>query len=73
VQQVASVYQCFDGSLNTYLFDEIIALFDDFTVQYVSKDENTIADDLAQQASGFQSNQRNFSFLEKIDVPIFQT
>jgi hypothetical protein len=34
MQQVASVYQCFDRSLNTYLDKclEIIALFDDFTV-----------------------------------------
>jgi hypothetical protein len=73
MQQVASVYQCFDGSLNTYLFDKIIALFDDFTIQHVSRDENTIANDLAQQALGFQSNQRKFSFLKKTDVPIFQT
>jgi ribonuclease HI len=38
VQQVTGVYQCFDGSLNTY-FDKcqkIIALFDDFTVQHIS-------------------------------------
>jgi ribonuclease HI len=58
VQQVAGAYQCFDRSLNIY-FDkclEIITLFDDFTVQHVSRDENTVANNLAQQASGFQSN-----------------
>jgi hypothetical protein len=34
VQQVAGVFQCFDGSLNAYLEKclEIIALFDDFTI-----------------------------------------
>jgi hypothetical protein len=34
VQQVADVFQCFDGSLNGYLEKclEIIALFDDFTI-----------------------------------------
>jgi hypothetical protein len=34
VQQVASVFQCFDESLNAYLEKcvEIIALFDDFTI-----------------------------------------
>jgi hypothetical protein len=32
---------------------EIIALFDDFTVQRISRDENTVANDLAQQASSF--------------------
>jgi ribonuclease HI len=48
VQQVASVFQCFDGSLNAYLDKclEIIALFDDFTVQHISRDENTVANDL---------------------------
>jgi hypothetical protein len=58
VQQVVGVFQCFDGSLNAY-FDkclEIIALFDDFTVQHVSRDENTVANDLAWQASGFRMN-----------------
>jgi hypothetical protein len=55
VQQVVGMFQCFDGSLNAY-FDmclEIIALFDDFTVQHVSRNENTVANDLARQASGF--------------------
>jgi ribonuclease HI len=52
MQQVAGVFQCFDRSLNAYLDKglEIIALFDDFTVQHISRDENTVANDLAQQA-----------------------
>jgi hypothetical protein len=55
MQQVAGMFQCFDGSLNAYLDKclEIIALFDDFTMQHVSKDENILANDLAQQASDF--------------------
>jgi hypothetical protein len=55
VQQVVGVFQCFDGSLNTYLDKclKIIALFDDFTVQHVSKDENIVVNNLVQQASGF--------------------
>jgi hypothetical protein len=55
VQQVAGIFQCFDGSLNAYLDKclEIIALFDDFTLKHVSRDENTLANNLAQQASGF--------------------
>jgi ribonuclease HI len=58
MQQVAGVFQCFDRSLNVYLDKrlEIIILFDDFTVQYVFRDENTVVNDLAQQASGFRSN-----------------
>jgi ribonuclease HI len=50
VQQVAGVYQCLDESLNAYLDKclKIISLFDDFTTQHVSRDENTVANDLAQ-------------------------
>jgi ribonuclease HI len=50
VQQIADVFQCFDGSLNAYLDKclEIIALFDNFAIQRISKDENTIANNLAQ-------------------------
>jgi hypothetical protein len=58
MQQIASTFQCFDDSLNVYLEKclEIIALFNDFTVQHVSRDENTVVNGLAQQASGFHSN-----------------
>jgi ribonuclease HI len=75
VQEVVSVFQCFDRSLNTYLDKclKIIALFDDFTVQHVSRDENTMVNNLAQQASGFRSNQGKFSFMKKSDVLVCQT
>jgi ribonuclease HI len=75
VQQIAGVFQCFDGLLNAYLDKclEIIALFNDFTVQHVSRDENTLVNDLVQQASGFRSNRGKFCFLEKPDVPVCQT
>jgi hypothetical protein len=58
VQQVAGVFQYFNGSLNTYLEKclEIIALFDDFTIEHVSIDENIMVNDLAQQELGFWSN-----------------
>jgi ribonuclease HI len=48
VQQITGVFQCFDGSLNAYLDKclEIIVLFNDFTVQHVSRDENTVVNDL---------------------------
>jgi hypothetical protein len=50
MQQIADTFQCLDGSLNAYLDEclEIIALFDDFTVHHISRDENTVANDLAQ-------------------------
>jgi hypothetical protein len=55
VQQIADTFQCLNVSLNAYLDKclKIIALFDDFTVHHVSKDENTVSNDLAQQALGF--------------------
>jgi ribonuclease HI len=55
MQQIVGTFQCLDGSLNAYIDKclEIIALFNDFTVQHVSRDVNTVANDLAQQASGF--------------------
>jgi ribonuclease HI len=50
VQQISSVFQCFDESLNAYLDKcmEFVVLFDDFTVQHISRDENTLANDLVQ-------------------------
>jgi hypothetical protein len=34
-------------------------------VQHVSRDENTVTNDLVWQASGFQANRGKFDFLEK--------
>jgi ribonuclease HI len=75
VQQVTGVFQYFDGSLNAYLDKclKIVARFDDFTMQHVSREENTVATDLAQQALGFRSNLREFGFLEKPDIPVCQS
>jgi hypothetical protein len=55
VKQIAGTFQCLDGSLNAYLDRclKIIALFDDFTIYHVSRDENIVTNDLAHQASGF--------------------
>jgi hypothetical protein len=73
VQQIDDIYQCFNGSLTAYLDKclEIITFFDDLTVQHVSRDENTVANDLAQQASGFRSNREKLYILEKMDVSVF--
>jgi ribonuclease HI len=58
VQQVTGVFPSFYRSLNVSLDKclEIIALFDYFTVQHVSRNENTLVNDLVQQASGFRLN-----------------
>jgi hypothetical protein len=52
---ISDIYQYFDRSLNAYLDRclKIIALLYDFTVQHISRDENIVANDLAQQSSGF--------------------
>jgi hypothetical protein len=55
VQQIVGTFQCLNGSLNAY-FDKclkIVALFNDFIVQHVSRDENAVLNYLAQLASGF--------------------
>jgi ribonuclease HI len=80
VQQVAGIYQSFDGSLNAYLDKclKIIALFNDFTVQHISRDENTVANNLAQQASIFDRIEEKCMFWRnqmfqfvKTDGPVF--
>jgi hypothetical protein len=75
MQQIAGTFQCLDWCLNAYLDKciEIIALFDDFIVHHVSRKENTVANDLVQQASGFQASRGKFGFLEKLDVSVCQT
>jgi hypothetical protein len=42
-------------------------------MQHISKDENTVMNDLAPQASGFWSNRGKFCFLEKLDVSVCHT
>ncbi len=56
VQQVAGIYKCLDGSLNRYLDSclDIIANFD-----------NSRANDLAQQASGYNVKKGLFLILEE--------
>ena len=67
VQQVSKVYQCFDGSLNKYLEKclEVIATLDDFTIGHISREENVRANDLAQQASGYQVRRGKLFTIEK--------
>jgi ribonuclease HI len=50
MQQTVGVFHYFNGSLNVYLdkYLEIVALFNNFTMQHVSWDENTVVNDLVQ-------------------------
>jgi ribonuclease HI len=52
VQQVLEEYQCFDGTLNSYLEKcwGIIHCFDEFSIRHISRVENHRANNLAQDA-----------------------
>jgi hypothetical protein len=62
VQQVSKVCQCLNGSLNVYLDKclDIISCMDEFVIYHVPQEENLKANALAQQASGYNVQKRNF-------------
>jgi hypothetical protein len=62
VQQVSKVCQCLNGSLNAYLDRclDIISCMDEFVIYHVPREENPKANALAQQASGYSVQKRNF-------------
>jgi hypothetical protein len=61
VQQVSKVCQCLNGSLNAYLGKclDIISCMDEFVIYHVPREENSKANALAQQASGYNIQKRN--------------
>jgi ribonuclease HI len=69
VQQVSKVCQCLNGSLNAYLDKclDIISCVDEFVIYHLPREENPKANALAQQASGYSVQKRNFQ-VRKIDV-----
>jgi ribonuclease HI len=62
VQQVSKVCQCLNGSLNAYLDKclDIISCVDEFGIYHIPREENPKANTLAQQASGYDVQKRNF-------------
>jgi ribonuclease HI len=62
VQQVLEEYQCFDGTLNSYLEKSrgIIHSFDKFSIWHISRDENHRANNLAHDASGYRIKRGKF-------------
>jgi ribonuclease HI len=62
VQQVSKVCQCLNGSLNAYLDKclDIISCMDEFVIYHVPREENPKANALAQQASSYSVQKRNF-------------
>jgi ribonuclease HI len=68
VHQVSGKYQCLDGSLNAYLDKclDIIARFDEFFIHHIYRPKNSRDNDLAQQASGYNVSNKNFSIIRKL-------
>jgi ribonuclease HI len=62
VQQIRGDSQCFDGVLNSYRERclDIIKLFDTFSIKHIPQEENSQANRLAQQASGYVVSQGVF-------------
>jgi hypothetical protein len=62
VQQVSKVCQCLNGSLNAYLYEclGIISCMDEYVIYHVPREENPKANAVAQQASGYNVQKRNF-------------
>jgi hypothetical protein len=67
VHQISGKNQCLDGSLNTYLNKclDVIARFDEFSIHHIYRHENSKANDLAQQAFGYNVSSKNFSLTKK--------
>jgi ribonuclease HI len=68
VQHVLEEYQCFDGTLNSYLekWWGIIHSFDEFSIRHISRVENHRANNLAQDASGYRIKQGKFYNTENL-------
>jgi ribonuclease HI len=68
VQHVLEEYQCFDGTLNSYLEKcwGIIHSFDEFIIRYISRVENHRANNLAQDASGYRIKRGRFHNTENL-------
>jgi ribonuclease HI len=68
VQQVLEEYQCFDGTLNSYLEKcwGIIHSFDEFSIRHISRVENHRANNLAQDALGYRIKRGRFHNTENL-------
>jgi hypothetical protein len=68
VQQVLEEYQCFDGTLNSYLEKcwGIIQSFDEFSIRHISRVENHKANNLAQDALGYRIKRGRFHNTENL-------
>src|SRR3954462_12236055 len=67
VQQIKGEFQCLDGLLNSYLDRclDIIKSLDTFTISHIPREENSRANSLARQASGYHINRGKLFILER--------
>jgi ribonuclease HI len=68
VQKILEEYQYLDGTLNSYLVKcrSIIHSFDEFNIRHTSRVENYRANNLAQDASGYQIKRGKFHNTENL-------
>jgi ribonuclease HI len=61
-QQVRGESQCLDGTLNCYLDRcvQLVGQLDTFHIKHIHREHNGAANDLAQQASGYEVKQGGF-------------
>jgi ribonuclease HI len=67
-QQILEEYQCFDGTLNSYLEKcwDIIHSFDEFSIRHIFRVENHRANNLVQDASGYRIKRGRFHNTENL-------
>jgi hypothetical protein len=65
---VLEEYQCFDGTLNSYLEKcwSIIHSFNEFSIRHISRVENHRGNNLAQDASGYRVKRGKFYNTENL-------
>ena len=70
VQQISKVFQCLDESLNHYLDKclDIISALDYFNIAHIHRQDNWIANELAQQASGYHVSRGIFFHISGADA-----
>ena len=72
VQQVAKICQCNSGSLNIYLDRclDMISTLDYFHISHVPRQDNWLANELAQQASGYHVSRGMFFIREQPTINV---
>jgi hypothetical protein len=72
VHQIRGDSQCLDGVLNSYrdICLDIIKVFDTFSIKHIPQEENSRANRLAQQASGYVVSQGVFWVASRVATQV---